>query len=72
MIIKALEEENSSKFVMEMLRDMRMEGVSLELEILSTGLSQRIWVPWSKTLNGTFYYLVFSNILISCIKNLVT
>ena len=45
MIIKVLEEENSSKFVMEMLRDMRMEGVSLELEILSTGLSQRIWVP---------------------------
>ena len=35
MIIKALEEENSSKFVMEMLRDMRMEGISLELEILS-------------------------------------
>ena len=45
MIIKVLEEENSSKFVMEMLRDMRMEGVSLELEILSIGLSQRIWVP---------------------------
>ena len=35
MIIKALEEENSSKFVMEMLLDMRMEGIGLELEILS-------------------------------------
>ena len=35
MIIKALEEENASKFVMEMLLDMRMEGISFELEILS-------------------------------------
>ena len=42
MIIKALEEENSLKFVMEMLRDMRMESVSLELEILSIVLDSFI------------------------------